>query len=46
MLGTACAAAALLVLGGNEVAASPLQAREPAYGGIGATIAQFTAAHA
>ena len=27
------------------VAASPLQAREPAYGGIGATIAQFNAAH-
>ena len=45
MLGTACAAAALPVLGGNEVAASPLQAREPVYGGIGATIAQFAAAH-
>ena len=28
------------------VGASPLQAREPAYGGIGATIAQFNAAHA
>ena len=28
------------------VGASPLQAREPAYGGIGATIAHFNAAHA
>ena len=28
------------------VGASPLQAREPAYGGIGATVAHFNAAHA
>jgi hypothetical protein len=41
-LPVAAAAVAALVTAG----ASPLQAREPAYGGIGATIAQFNAAHA
>ena len=40
--GTAIAIIAALV----AVGASPLQAREPAYGGIGATIARFNAARA
>jgi len=43
---TSQVAAVAIVASLVAAGASPLQAREPAYGGIGATIAHFNAAHA
>ena len=43
--GPQAAAVAIVAILAALLGASPLQAHDPAYGGVGATIAQFNAAH-